>query len=253
MGRTKDLIKKIIAIVPGGNTVFERLIRPRRSINSSQAGTDIKELFTNYYMHNSWGNKESVSGAGSTLEYTENLRREMPPLLEQYKVRKFLDAPCGDYNWFQAVQKPREMRYIGADIVNVMIEQNQKQFGDQSTSFIQLDITTDVLPKADMWMCRDCLFHFSYEDIFRTLANFFRSDIEYLFTSVHTECTKNADIATGGARQLNLELPPFSFCKPLLYIDDWVSGFPVRRMGLWTRSMVEESVASSPMLLGIKS
>ena len=252
MGRTKDLIKKIIVIVPGGNAVFEWLIRPRRSIKSSQAGTNIKDLFTNYYMNNSWGNKESVSGAGSTLEYTENLRREMPPLLEQYKVRKFLDAPCGDYNWFQTVRKPSGMVYFGADIVSELIEQNQKMHGDRYTNFIPLDITRDMLPDVDMWMCRDCLFHFSYVDIFRTLANFLRSDIEYLFTSVHTECKANTDIVTGGARQVNLELPPFNFCKPILYIDDWIPGYTVRRMGLWTRSMVADSVASNPMLLKIK-
>jgi hypothetical protein len=253
----KVLIKKIILLLPNGERIVAWIIEKRRKpqpapIAVVEAATpptqpaDPKSVFTDYYFNNFWGNKESVSGAGSTLEYTENVRKEIPLLVERFKVRKFLDAPCGDYNWFQAVQRPAGMEYIGGDIVEELVRQNQVRFGDAGTRFISLDVIADALPQADMWMCRDCLFHFSYTDIFKTLANFLRSDIEYIFTSIHTDCTANADIVTGGARQLNLELPPFNLCKPVLYIDDWIPGFTVRRMGVWTREMVAESLASNP-------
>lgn len=127
-----------------------------------------------------------------------------------------------------------------------LVNQNQARYGNARTSFISLDVITDTLPQADLWMCRDCLFHFSYENIFKAFANFLSSDIEYIFTSIHTDCTANADIVTGEARQLNLELPPFNLCKPILYIDDWIPGFTVRRMGVWTKSMVAESLADNP-------
>lgn len=258
MSKIKKLIKKIILLLPNGNEILAGMVQLRKKplsathevrVEEPSSGNDPvdpKHLFTDYYHNNFWGNKESVSGAGSTLEYTENIRREIPGLLEQYKIQKFLDAPCGDYNWFQAMKRPNGMEYMGGDIVEELIRQNQVKFGDDHTRFFFTDVINDVLPQADLWMCRDCLFHFSYEDIFKTLSNFLRSDIKYILTSIHTECTANADIITGGARQLNLELPPFNLCKPILYIDDWIPGYTVRRMGLWERSMVAGSVASSP-------
>jgi len=42
---------------------------------------------------------ESRSGTGSSLEQTAQLRRELPRLIAETGVRRFLDAPCGDCNW----------------------------------------------------------------------------------------------------------------------------------------------------------
>jgi len=254
----KALVKKFIIFLPRGEQILAWVIQRRNgpqpvSLSSETVlepfqptSVDPKGLFTDYYRNNFWGNPESVSGAGSTLHYTENIRKEIPILVERLKIKKFLDAPCGDFNWFQAVKRPKGMEYIGGDIVDEMIARNQSMYGDAFTRFISLDIIKDPLPVADLWMCRDCLFHFSYENIFKTLANFLHSDIQYLFTSIHTECTVNADIVTGAARQLNLELSPFNLCKPVLYVDDWIPGFTVRRMGIWTRAMVAESLATNP-------
>jgi len=59
------------------------------------------------------------------------------------------------------------------------------------------------------------------------------------------ECTENTDIPTGYYRQLNLELPPFGFCKPMVYIDDWIEGYPVRKLCLWSRQALGSCVASN--------
>lgn len=256
---TRSLVKRIILLLPNGEQVLAWIIQKVRQpqpvpvvsvsveqVTEEKKPVSVKRLFTDYYYNNTWGNKESVSGAGSTIAYTENVRKEIPLLVERFKVKKFLDAPCGDFNWFQAVNRPENLEYIGGDIVEELVNQNQARYGNARTSFISLDVITDTLPQADLWMCRDCLFHFSYENIFKTFANFLSSDIEYIFTSIHTDCTANADIVTGEARQLNLELPPFNLCKPILYIDDWIPGFTVRRMGVWTKSMVAESLADNP-------
>lgn len=207
-----------------------------------------KKIFTEYYLANYWRDAESVSGPGSTLVYTEHIRKEIPKLLDRFRVATFLDAPCGDYNWFRAMDRPPGMRYIGGDIVDELIAKNQEQYGGPSTKFVVLDVVHDALPPADLWMCRDCLFHFSSEDIFRTLANLMRSRIAYFLTSVHPRCKENTEAHTGGARQINLELPPYSLCPPILCIDDWIPGFTVRSLALWTRSMVAESLAANPRM-----
>lgn len=200
---------------------------------------NIERIFTEHYEQNVWINDESVSGDGSTVEYTENLRRELPVLFQKFEIGSILDAPCGDYNWFQHVDRG-DIAYRGGDIVTDLIRNNNERYGNRTTRFQKLDITNDPLPAADLMICRDVLFHFSDKDAMRFWRNFADSDIVYILTTSHPECRKNFDILTGQFRLLNLEKPPFSFSEPLLAIDDWKAGFPVRKMLLWRREDIIE-------------
>ena len=193
-------------------------------------------IFDYYYQNKTWGDSESVSGPGSTLAYTENIRSKIPALVEELGVHVILDSPCGDFNWLRAIEWNTAISYIGADIVKALIEKNQLLYGDANKSFISLDITNDKLPQADLWLCRDCLFHLSYKDIAVAIQNFLDSDIRYILTSNHQNCTNNKDITTGSFRLLNLELPPFNLGKPIHVIDDWIEGFPERQLCLWERN-----------------
>jgi hypothetical protein len=58
------------------------------------------------------------------------------------------------------MKMPDGMEYMGGDIVEKLIQQNQSKYGDPHTRFITIDIVKDLLPQADLWLCRDCLFHF---------------------------------------------------------------------------------------------
>lgn len=202
---------------------------------------DKEALFTDYFHNRTWGEKESVSGSGSTHSYTAPLRQELPKLLQYLEVKRLLDAPCGDFNWFHLLKKEMSLSYVGGDIVKPLILQNREKFSDASTDFIHLDITNDKLPESDIWFCRDCLIHFSDEDIDKALTTFLESEIPFILTTSYTESKENENIPTGAHRFLNLELPPFNFPKPIRYIDDWVEGFPVKRMGLWKREAVMEA------------
>ena len=55
---------------------------------------DAAGVFTRIYETNWWSCEESVSGTGSTLAYTANLRKKLPELFEKYAIRKVYDAPC---------------------------------------------------------------------------------------------------------------------------------------------------------------
>jgi SAM-dependent methyltransferase len=210
---------------------------------------NLQDIFTDYYRENYWENDESLSGDGSTLAYTENLRRELPALLEKFEIQSILDAPCGDYNWFRFVERGAGVRYIGADVVEDLIRRNREKYAGPDTDFIKLDITRDRLPAADLWMCRDVLFHFSFRDVFLSLQNFLRSDIKFLLATSHTECAANADILSGQFRLLNLELEPFNLPAPIAGIDDWIEGFPIRKMCLWRREAVAEALAANENFL----
>ncbi len=95
--------------------------------------SDKEKLFTNYYKKNTWGDPESRSGTGSTLEHTARLRSQLPGFFEKYKIQSVLDAPCGDFNWLQHVERG-SLRYIGGDIVLPMIHENNRKFANATTN-----------------------------------------------------------------------------------------------------------------------
>jgi hypothetical protein len=197
-----------------------------------------KDIFTYIYEQKRWGRSESVSGPGSTLRYTENIRREIPNLIQEFNVHHLLDAPCGDYHWFRLIPRVNGFAYIGGDIVSALVQRNREAFASPTTAFLELDIISQPMPSADMWLCRDALFHFSNKQVFGTLANLLRSDVRYFLTSSFTESADNSDIPTGYFRHINLELPPFSLGTPVACIDDWIEGHPVRKLCLWEKSVL---------------
>ena len=241
----KDKLINIIRRMPGGNRSLQAYMHLKRTILFSRLGHP-REVFTHIYRTNSWGNQESISGHGSSTEYTENIRKELPVLFKSLNIRSVLDAPCGDYNWFRLIRKDHEINYLGGDIVGELIRYNQAHYLDSSTSFTELDIIHEKLPAAELWLLRDCLFHFSYQDIFATLDNFIQSDLRYLLTTTHGECHKNRNITTGDFRLINLELPPFNLRVPDMKIADWIEGYPVRYLGLWKREEVSEDLKRNP-------
>lgn len=202
----------------------------------------LRDIFSDYHRENFWGNDESVSGPGSTLQYTEKLRKALPGLLKTYEVGSILDAPCGDYNWFRLVERPANVNYVGADIVLKLIEQNRDRFEDENTKFQVLDITKDHLPSADLWICRDALFHLSHRHVLDALNNFLKSDLKFLLATSNVLCPENKDILSGQHRLLNLQLAPFNLPAPLLTLDDGIDGEPVRKMCLWERKTLLNAV-----------
>ena len=236
-------LKALICLFPGGKEFYRKYSVRRRTRVLERIG-DAEDRFTHFYRVNKWKNEESVSGVGSTVQSTRNIVQEIPLLFERLGVRKVLDAPCGDYNWFRLIRRGEGFTYTGADIVRPLVDRNQELYADENTTFVHLDIVRDELPACDLWLCRDCLFHLSDNDIFAACNNFLNSNIRYLLTTTHPECQENRDIPTGAFRLLNLELPPFSFCKPMFFIDDPIEDEPARHLALWERPQLLETVRS---------
>jgi len=175
--------------------------------------------FTKVYRTHRFGGKVSASGPGSDLTKTEAIRQALPSLIKELSIKTVLDAPCGDFYWMRNTRLDIE-KYIGADIVAEIIKQNRKNYGSKNIEFRILNIAKDRLPKADVILCRDCLVHFSFKDIFAALKNFKRSRSTYLLTTTFTEHSANVDIVTGEWQPLNLQLPPFNFPDPIRSINE---------------------------------
>ena len=217
----------------------------RKQFRKSLEGQDPAVVFNRIHDSNIWGESESRSGAGSTLLSTKNVRANLPIIFEKYQVRAFLDAPCGDYNWMQAVELPPGTTYTGGDIVPEIVRRNREHHADAQHGFIELNIIADDLPKADLMLCRDCLFHFSYRDTFRFFENFVRSGIPLLLTTTHTNTTafRNKDIATGDFRQIDLFSAPYFLPQDVLYrFDDRVPQSRPRDLCLWTSAQIASAL-----------
>lgn len=179
----------------------------------------IEDVFTNIYNTNFWESPETVSGTGSELRITTNMRHALSNLIKRFKIKSLADAPCGDLNWMKFVDIGN-CRYIGIDIVQDIIEKNIQNFG-ATREFKHLNLLENIIEPVDLIICRDMLAHLTYEQIFTALRNFKQSGSKYLLVTTGTTTTYNYDIESAGSwRKLNLELPPFNFPRPLALIEE---------------------------------
>jgi SAM-dependent methyltransferase len=195
-----------------------------------------RSKFISIFHNQGFGGQKSVSGPGSELLQTQVIRREITRLIDELESKVVLDAPCGDFHWMKEIKLDVE-RYFGVDIVPELIKQNNQKYAYEGIIFLVRDIIKDRLPKADIIICRDCLVHLSYKDIFRALENFKNSESEYLLTTTFTSLHRNRDIITGLWRPLNLQASPFNFPEAIKIINEQCTEedgrYSDKSLGLW--------------------
>lgn len=216
---------------------------PRAFANPCAHG-DRRIAFDAIYNSSVWNSEESLSGPGSEISRTRAYGKELARCLDRLHCKIFFDAPCGDLNWI--LPAVGRHKYIGGDIARSLIADIQQSHPDLDLR--TFDICDDRFPEADVWHCRDCLFHLPFADIEKALRNFVDSDIPYALLTTHRSriLHRNLDIPAGGWRYLDLEMPPFSLPTPIAYLRDFrlFVDFP-RYVGLWTRAQIESAVGST--------
>jgi hypothetical protein len=225
--RLKSLLRQRL---PG---VVNYLVRVEDGLYRRRLG---QQVFINIYERNAWGNVESRSGSGSTLEQTKTIRAAIPRLLRDLGVRSLLDIPCGDHHWMREV--PLEgIEYIGMDIVPSMVERNQRLYGSGRKTFLKGNLVKDSLRKADLILCRDCFGHLPHRDIIESLRNIKRSGSTYILATTFTERTENAELNRFGWRPLNLQLSPFNLPPPIIILNENCTErdgqYSDKSLGLW--------------------
>jgi len=197
---------------------------------------EAEDAFTKIYDEENWKSKDGeggLDGQGSRLDYTKKFREELPKFLSKWKIKSILDASCGEFIWMRHVDL-KGIKYIGGDIVREKIDVLKEDFPDKE--WHHLDIITDPLPKADLWFCRDTLFHFPEKYVRLALENFLASDIKYILTSTHPEQPRTKDLLNFGAFSvINLQDEVFDFPDPLDSMLDSPRGALHRKMFLYKR------------------
>ena len=203
----------------------------------ARPAADLREKFSTIYLDNAFGGTRSRSGGGSDLVQTAVIRRELPRLVEELGIKSFIDAPCGDWFWMKETQLG-VADYIGVDIVEKLVELNNLQFGNSSRRFLCMNLAEDLLPRADLIFCRDCLVHLNFHDVSRVIANFRLSQSKYLLTTTFTNRERNADLMGKDVwRTLNFQVAPFNFPPPVRLINEGCTEanglYGDKCLGLW--------------------
>jgi hypothetical protein len=104
-----------------------------------------------------------------------------------------------------------------------------------NVNFIELDMLSDNVPRADLVIVRDCLVHFPNDDVFRALNNIYESTSGYFLSTTFPNHANKKDIEMGDWRPLNLEDAPFNLPKPLAIINEGLRGDCAdKSMAVWS-------------------
>jgi hypothetical protein len=233
-------VKSKLMSVPAVNETYRALRRGYARLFSVFFSTE--QTFTRIYRKNRWGGVESVSGRGSDPDQTARIIRDLPTLLHALEIRRLLDIPCGDYRWMSQVNLGG-IDYVGADVVEAIVVENRRRFAGTHVRFEKANLITDPLPGVDLVLCRDCLVHLSYADVFAAFRQMCESRSRFLLTTTFTARETNQDILSGEWRTLNLEKPPFDFPPPQQVLNEGCTeaggAFADKSLALWHMKDVE--------------
>ncbi len=194
-----------------------------------------REKFTEVYQKNTWRGRESLSGTGSDLRQTIGVRAALPQLLRDLKAKSLIDAPCGDFHWMKEITA--DIDYTGVDIVQELVDRLNTHYAEPGRRFECHDLVTDILPRADVILCRDCLVHLPLHEVAIVLRNFVKSGSTWLLTTTFPETPANADVRWSGWRPLNLQAEPFSLPAPEQLINEGCTEdggkYADKSLGLW--------------------
>ena len=112
--------------------MFYILEKPKKLLlNLINKLTPTEKIFHRKYFDKklSWHHpkkSESLSGDGSGIKQTNTIRKEIPKIINKYKIKTIFDAACGDFFWMKYLIN-KKVDYIGGDIVKKIINLNIKK------------------------------------------------------------------------------------------------------------------------------
>lgn len=168
------------------------------------------KFFVNHY-RNLGG--ESLSGPGSTIKNTPEVRKLIQDSIETYNIGSILDLGCGDWNWFQHIDL-QDTSYLGWDADVDMIIANQFNYTKNNVDFDVQDIVLNPYPQSDLIICRDVLFHMPI-DMALHILNKIKKSCKYLISTSFREVDINVGIGdkNWGYYNINLNIDPFNLSK----------------------------------------
>ena len=183
----------------------------------------MREVFSKGWQVGKQEKGDTVCGWGSEIEHTVNIRAKLPQIIQDYSIKCINDAGCGDLCWISHLEMDT-IDYVGYDIVS-------RDSWDKSLTCEQLDITKQVMRKADMVICRDVLIHLPNDLVLSTLQNF-RACSTLLLTTTFDGSDNSNRIKKPSLQysKIDLSSEPFNLGKPIACIQE---DYPNKYSCLW--------------------
>ena len=166
---------------------------------------------------------ESDSGLGSDLTVTKQLIKDLDIFFKNNQITSILDIACGDFFWMnKLINNNKHLNYLGLEIVESIVKNNNKIFSNQKVKFKCADIINEGLPQNhDFILVRDFLIHIKNNDIINLVQKIKKSNCKYFAINNFPNIKKNDEIkGYGHHRYVNIEIPPFNLTNAYKVIDD---------------------------------
>tara|TARA_B100000787_G_C16176625_1_gene289390 strand:+ start:59 stop:781 length:723 start_codon:yes stop_codon:yes gene_type:complete len=185
-----------------------------------------KHIFkSGYWLDYNTHNDESRSGKGSNFENTVQLQSDLKVFFKDNKVKKILDIGCGDFNWMSILLKEVDYdSYLGLDIVDSLVDYNNKKYGNKKIKFVSKDFVNDdidFIKEFDFILIRHVFIHLKNSNINSVINKIKKINFSYLGITSDANLIKNLDLKTEGRyRDINLTIEPFCMGKPFQILND---------------------------------
>jgi SAM-dependent methyltransferase len=172
----------------------------------------------------------SIWGPGDVHKNSKKLIELLPEVLEKLDIKSFTDVGCGDFMWLNKLDWS-EIKYTGLDIVERMMQENQKKYPE--LTFKYMNLIEEVPPKSDMIFLRSVLIHTSIDGCLKMIENIKKSGSKYLMASTLPYIDENLDTSCLWLVKRNLQIEPFNFKEPLFLIPEMDRNDINNYMGVW--------------------
>ena len=175
-----------------------------------------KHIFeSGYWLDYNTKNNQSRSGKGSNINRALFLKESLKTFFKKNKIKHIVDIGCGDFNWMSGLLKEIDYNsYLGVDIVDSLIDKNNKNFRTNKIKFITKDIVNDEIDyfiKTDFILIRHVFIHLKNENINKIISKIKKKEFKFLGITSDPKLLVNKDLKTEGRfRDINLLIEPFN-------------------------------------------
>lgn len=148
-------------------------------------------------------------------DFDEGARLNM--LLKGFAIQTVIDLPCKEFPLFAEQGFPIK-KYLGIASTEDEAKGLQAQYGSSLYSFAYANLTTDLLPQADLIIAWDQLCTYTPTQVQAALLQMKKSGAKFLLMRHFPEVKENKKNKTGGFQPVNWKLPPYNFPEPIIHI-----------------------------------
>lgn len=222
----KNIVKQSIDEILNRNDMLKEIFSMK-----TEKTDEAKKVFEDFYRNAGFygevkSDVESLSGRGSNMHYTENLRNAIKETVKKYEIKKIVDLGCGDFYWMrELIKELYEIgveEYVGIDVAESVIGKNAEKYSQESdpkVSFKSKNIAANgvhgKIERADLIICRDVLGHLPVEMGMQAIENMKRSKSTYLLSTTFTGEHRHGSIEIGGWQVVQLDKEPYSLGTPI--------------------------------------